>query len=95
MTNRTNEWVRKKFIELRLKIPLCSFRFCYREYGLEFAHLEETGLKGRSRGRIERYYDIINNPDKYALLCKIHHLDYDNNRIERKDIHSVEFYLIA
>jgi len=40
---------------------------------LQFAHKEPTGLNGMSRGQTQRYYDILRNPDKYALLCKVCH----------------------
>lgn len=29
------------------------------------------------RGRKERYYDIKNHPDCYALMCEDHHKAYD------------------
>lgn len=44
---------------------------------LEFAHKETTGLNGWGRGRKERVYDVIKNPDKYRLLCKDCHKRYD------------------
>jgi hypothetical protein len=37
---------------------------------LEFAHLAPTGLRGRGRGQIQRYYDIKRHPETYALLCR-------------------------
>jgi hypothetical protein len=37
---------------------------------LEFAHLAPTGLRGRGRGQIQRYYDIRRHPESYALLCR-------------------------
>jgi hypothetical protein len=44
---------------------------------LQFAHIKDTGLNGIGRGRKERYYDIRNHPDSYALLCEDHHKAYD------------------
>lgn len=44
---------------------------------LEFAHLRETGLKGRSRGGRDRYYDIRRNPDAYELMCQRCHRAFD------------------
>ena len=44
---------------------------------LEFAHLDETGLRGRGRGKTHRYGDIVRNPDKYTLLCRACHYDFD------------------
>ena len=49
---------------------------------LEFAHKEETELSGRGRGRKERVYDVIKNPDKYRLLCEDCHKDYDQGLLE-------------
>lgn len=36
---------------------------------LQFAHIKETELNGEGRGRHERYFDVKNHPDCYALLC--------------------------
>ncbi len=44
---------------------------------LEFAHLQKTEVKGRGRGRKERYYDVLKNPFAYILLCKICHRRFD------------------
>ena len=51
----------------------------------EFAHVLETALKGRGRGRKERYYDIIKNPDCYRLLCQFHYKEMDNEEDARKE----------
>lgn len=68
MTNRTNQ-----LIKIYRKNLIKAFGgFCWLCFEIhkkwEFHHLEETKLKGRNRGRKERYYDIINNPDSYALV---------------------------
>lgn len=44
---------------------------------LEFAHILDTPIMGRGRGRKERYFDIRKNPESYALFCKFHHEEYD------------------
>jgi len=70
MTNRVNIWVKNKIKELKEKSK-CSM--CSSRKNLEFHHIKKTKLNGESRGRKERYYDIINNPDCYICLCKKHH----------------------
>jgi hypothetical protein len=52
------------------------------DYTLEFAHLYETGCKGRSRGRINRLLDIRRNPGAYVLLCQTCHREFDRGYIE-------------
>lgn len=46
---------------------------------LEFAHVSLTELKGRGRGRKERYYDVKKHPEAYLLMCKACHEIYDVN----------------
>ena len=48
-----------------------------------FAHIEPTRLNGRGRGQDNRYYDILRNQNKYALLCGFCHSDMDNGKEER------------
>lgn len=57
----------------------CNWNGCAesREWTLEFAHLEPTGLKGSSRGKRARLKDVRNNPDKYTVLCYECHRAYD------------------
>jgi hypothetical protein len=43
--------------------------FCGSTYNLQFAHIKPTSLKGRGRGRKERFRDIRQNIDCYALMC--------------------------
>lgn len=57
----------KRFIsDLRemLKCGVCGSRT-----GIQFAHLEPTGLNGMGRGGQRRYIDIKRNPTKYIPLC--------------------------
>lgn len=44
---------------------------------LEFSHIKPTKLRGRSRGRADRYHDIKNNPECYVLRCRRHHRLFD------------------
>lgn len=83
LSTRSNEWIKRKLKDLRNnwggkcqnmghKIPIVE--------NLEFAHKHnhKTDLsKKRGRGRKERYYDIMNNPESYILLCKTCHRIYD------------------
>lgn len=47
--------------------------FCYKVFNntskVQFHHIKNTNLNGRGRGRKERYYDILNNPNCYVPLC--------------------------
>lgn len=72
MTNVMNRWIKRKFNELRFLFGNKCL-LCPSEYRLEFAHIKPTELKGEGRGRKERYYDILNNPDSYILLCQLCH----------------------
>lgn len=47
------------------------------DVALEWAHLEPTGLRGRSRGSSETLKDILANPDSYARLCVPCHRGFD------------------
>ena len=81
MTNRINNWIKIRIVELREtlggKCIICgSFE------KLEFAHIKETGLRGMGRGRKERYYDVIKNITSYELMCTNCHTDFDNGLID-------------
>jgi len=54
-------------------------RNCLATTSLHFAHVEETEISAitRGRGRKERVYDVIKNPDSYTLLCKDCHREFD------------------
>ena len=45
---------------------------------LEFAHIKPTGLNGKGRGQTARYYDIVNKPDSYKLVCQRCHKKPEN-----------------
>jgi len=78
--NQMNKWIREQFNRLYLfynkRCALCGVPDTMNN--LEFAHIRETGLTGRGRGRKERYYDIINNLDAYRLMHHDCHTYYDS-----------------
>lgn len=76
MGNPANEWIKKRRKRL-LEEWGGECLFCGSTENLEFAHLEETEVKGWGRGRKERLYDVINNPDSYVLLCRKNHREFD------------------
>lgn len=51
---------------------------------LEFAHLTETRVWRMGRGKYRRVRDILENPDKYTLLCDDCHKDFDSNIEDRQ-----------
>jgi predicted restriction endonuclease len=82
MTNKQNEFIRRKINELKeLNGNKCKKKGCNEQYELQFAHIKPTELNGRGRGRKERYYDVIRNPTSYLLMCKDHHEMYDGGVI--------------
>lgn len=79
MTNRSNLWIKEAFKQLRKEFGgECSKILCSSKTNLQFAHMKETGLSGRGRGRKERYYDIVNNKTSYILLCVVCHIQEDS-----------------
>lgn len=80
MTNSSNIWIRKALDRLREEFGNCCQK-CGIKDKLEFAHINETGLSGRGRGRKERYYNIKNNKKEYLLLCRDCHRETDRGRI--------------
>jgi len=79
MPNQSNTWIRKALDRLRIEFGDCCQR-CGSKTDLEFAHLKPTEIKGRSRGRKERYYDIKNNKTSYILLCHGCHKKLDEGK---------------
>lgn len=81
MPNHMNAWIKTKMQQLRegSKCVMCGTN-----QDIEFAHKNPTKLSGKGRGRKERYYDILNNPDCYIPLCKQHHKEYDNEKAKRR-----------
>lgn len=80
MSSRQAKWQSEVMKKLRDTFePRC--RECpdcpYQGNEMEFAHIKETGLNGRGRGRSSRYYDIKNNPDSYFLCCHEKHVEID------------------
>ena len=80
MTNPRNK-LQKKFRKQLIKAFGGKCVICGSIENLEFAHVKPTKLSGIGRGRKERYYDVLRNPDCYALTCKEH-----NNFVGVKDI---------
>lgn len=68
MTNNRNINIRKQIDELKKRFGGKCFN-CGSTVNLQFAHVKDTCLNGEGRGRKERYYDIIKNPECYTLLC--------------------------
>jgi len=76
-------WIKRKFVELRESFGgKCQIPNCGSIEKLEFAHIKDTELMGRGRGRFERYYDIIHHRDCYALLCQECHHKFDKGDID-------------
>ena len=78
MGNPANEWIKKRRKRL-LEEWGGECLFCGTTKNLQFAHLKETSVKGRGRGRKERLYDTIRNQDSYILLCREHHRELEEN----------------
>src|SRR2546427_384454 len=74
MGNRQNVWIEKKMRKLRRTFG-CGR--CGTHILIEFAHLTETKVNGKGRGRKERFYDILKHPEAYAPLCHEHHEMFD------------------
>jgi hypothetical protein len=51
---------------------------CERTWSLEFAHIKPTKLNGEGRGLRKRFYDIVNHPDSYCLMCNKDHKYFDS-----------------
>jgi len=82
MCRKQNIWIKLKRSELRVFFgSRCNNPFCQSLDNLEFAHLTETEIKGHGRGLHQRILDVNKNRDKYILLCKTCHMEFDNNEI--------------
>jgi hypothetical protein len=80
-TERNRDWLSKKFNELRSNFGgICHYPECKSIENLQFAHRRPTRLSGSGRGKRKRYYDIMNNPVNYILLCLVHHARYDGRK---------------
>ena len=88
MANRQNEYVKRRWQQL-IDDSGGACAQCHATQDtkpLEFAHLEPTGLNGRSRGKSRRLFNILKHPDKYALLCVDCHDDLDGmHRFRQQD----------
>lgn len=88
MATRQNEYVKRRWQQL-IDDSGGACAQCHATQDtkpLEFAHLEPTGLNGRSRGKSRRLFNILKHPDKYVLLCVDCHDDLDGmNRFRQQD----------
>ena len=75
------KYIKRKWDELK-KLLGNSCLYCGSNRDLQFAHLKKTGLSGQGRGKEQRYYDIIRNPDKYTFLCENCHKLFDDGKIQ-------------
>lgn len=87
MCNKRNSYqpfYRKKLIKAYGKI--CYF--CLKDFTntskVSFHHIKETELKGKGRGRKERYYDIYNNPESYIPVHEKCHKIIEKKKIKMK-----------
>lgn len=84
-THHNNTWYKKKMERLRAtrgnRCQHCRLALAFDDRGqpnLQWAHIQPTGLQGKSRGQNHRIRDIIRNPGHYLLLCVECHRRYDN-----------------
>jgi len=78
MTNRQNKDI-KRLKKKLIKQFGGKCIVCGKTTNLEFAHIKPTKLNGKGRGRKERYYDVLKNPDYYCLTCKEHNSFVEGN----------------
>ena len=72
--NRQNRYAHKVMeIEKARRGGKCQVNKCKSKKALEFHHVQETGLKGRGRGLMNRALDIKKHPGSYILVCRKHH----------------------
>ena len=72
--NRQNRYAHKVMeIEKARRGGKCQVNKCKSKKDLEFHHVQETGLKGRGRGLMNRALDIKKHPGSYILVCRKHH----------------------
>lgn len=81
MANAANEWIKEKIKRLR---GWSKCAICGSTENVEFAHIKPTKLRGKGRGRKERYYDLIRHPESYRPLCSKHHREYDNEKANNR-----------
>jgi len=85
VASRQNEYVKRRWSELIDEFG-GACQDCGKTYDLEFAHTCPTGLKGKSRGKSRRLFDVMNNRDCYRLLCVECHDSFDGmNRRRQQD----------
>lgn len=57
----------------------CYHPDCLENTKLEFAHKQDTGVKGYGLSGWARIYDVLKNATSYMLLCKYHHEQFDHH----------------
>ena len=87
-----NRLIKRKIPELRERMGgKCANPKCPNPTeNSQFAHVKRTRLKGRGRGRKERYYDVVKHPDCYILLSKDCHKKFDNGELNLADFNRFE-----
>ena len=78
MSKRFIKWIKNKIEVVKSIYRICPI--CHEENDInsEFAHVKDTDINGRGRGRIERKYDVLKNVDCYRFMHKECHIYYDN-----------------
>lgn len=85
MTTRQNHRMPLRRLELIQKFG-GKCKNCGSVENLQFAHIEETELsRKKGRGRKERFYDVLKNPEKYRLYCKECHEQYDAGELKNDE----------
>lgn len=72
---RARRWANLRDVVFGGRCFHCGVRHELRK--CQFAHIELTELNGRGRGQDARYYNILRNQKKYALLCGRCHSAFD------------------
>lgn len=83
MASRYNEYVKRRWQALIEEFGGCC-TFCAQRWDLEFAHTRPTKCVGKSRGKSRRLMDILRHSDKYILLCKGCHAEFDGRPRPRR-----------
>lgn len=78
-----NEYVKRRWQQLIEEFGAACMH-CGLQWDLQFAHKEPTHCVGRSRGKSRRLKDVLNNRDKYLLLCIDCHADFDGRTRPRR-----------
>lgn len=85
MTPAGEESKRRRIRYKRRARAILGFRCCVCfSNDFQFAHRDKS-YKGDGRGSIERYLEVLRNPNKIIGLCEVHHQEYDHiNTVKNK-----------